>query len=319
MEPKTLKEYDNKNYLLERILKNYNNFDELPNLLVFGNEGCGKKTAIHIILNHFANLKIYNKTLIKLDEKIKYFESKYHIEIDLNHYNLNDKYLIENFVKDFVTTRNVGFDIPKVVVFFNAHLISRISQFMLRRIIESSYQTCKFIFSTNNLNRIIEPLKSRFLHLKIKSPTKLIMKNILKKYNKYKNLELNLKDINKANNNINIKTCIQNLELISKNIDLHQNYEIVLSDIFKEITSKKFNLSDYYNIRIKIYELYTDNNNEITMFNYLFNLVLKYKKFNDKIKMNILKEVAINEQNMILGNKEPIYLEKLIFIIIKYT
>lgn len=319
MEPKTLKEYDNKNYLLERILKNYNNFDELPNLLVFGNDGCGKKTVIHIILNHYANPKIYNKTLIKLDEKIKYFESKYHIEIDLNHYNLNDKYLIENFVKDFVTTRNVGFDIPKVVVFFNAHLISRVSQFMLRRIIENNYQTCKFIFSTNNLNRIIEPLKSRFLHLKIKSPTKLIMKNILKKYNKYKNLELKSKDINKANNNINIKTCIQNLELISKNIDLRQNYEIVLSDIFKEITSKKFNLSDYYDIRTKIYELYTDNNSETSMFNYLFHLALKHKKFKDEIKMNITKEVAINEQNMILGNKEPIYLEKLIFIIIKYT
>ena len=38
------------------------------------------------------------------------------------------------------------------------------------------------------------------------------------------------------------------------------------------------------------------------MFNYLFHLALKHKKFNDEIKMNITK-IAINEQNMILVTK----------------
>ena len=320
IKPRKINDYDfynSEKTLFYKIYNQYKTFDELPNLLINGKNGCGKRSRIYTILANLSNNSIYNREYITYDDKIKYFKSEYHIEFDLNYYNLNDKYIIDNFLKTFCETRNIGFDIPKIILIFNAQLLSKVSQFMLRRIIEKNSNNARFILLTNNLNKLIEPIKSRFILMRVPCPPKNITIKIIQEEdtdnilnnNDYNNI------IQNSDNNINkIK---QNVQLTLKGINIKENYKIVLDDIYNLITSTKYNLKKHYSIRTNIYDLYTDNNNENLMFEYLIFKFLKDKRFNSKQKMEFVKQSAIINHQMSIGNKEPLYLEKLIYTIIE--
>ena len=71
-------------------------------------------------------------------------------------------------------------------------------------------------------------------------------------------------------------------------------------------------MKKYYDIRSQIYDLYTDNNNESLMFEYLYKKVLKDKTLNDGKKMDFVKEASTINHKMSIGNKEPLYLECLL-------
>jgi replication factor C subunit 3/5 len=303
--------YNDENSLFNKMIKNYNKFDDLPNILVYGSYGIGKKSRIYSILQHLANDSIYNKEYIIQNDKVKFYKSAYHIEFDLIHYNLNDKCILETFLKNFCETRNIGFDIPKIVIFFNAHLLSKISQYMLRRIIEINSNNVRFIFSLTNLNKLIEPLKSRFILMRIPTPSKNELLKIINKENN--NLTQSQIDILLENCDNNINKIKHSIPLLLKNINIIENYKIELNNIFDIITSKNYKINKhYYQIRNTIYELYTDNNNENILFEYLYKKVLKDININNNKKMDFIKEVAILNHKMSIGNKEPLYLERLI-------
>lgn len=303
--------YNEEESLFNKMIKNYNNFDDLPNILVYGNYGVGKKSRIYSILQHLSNNSIYNKEYIIHNDKVKFYKSAYHIEFDLNHYNLNDKCILETFLKSFCETRNIGFDIPKIVIFLNAHLLSKISQYMLRRIIEINSNNVRFIFSLTNLNKLIEPLKSRFILMKIPTPKKNELLKIINKENN--NLTQSQIDLLLEHCDNNINKIKQSIPLLLKNINIIENYKIELNNIYDIITSKNYQIKKhYYQIRNTIYDLYTDNNNESILFEYLYKKVLKDNNINDNKKIDFIKEVAILNHKMSIGNKEPLYIERLI-------
>lgn len=311
--------YNDEKSLFYKVVNTYKSFDELPNLLVNGKNGCGKKSRVYTILSNITNSSIYKKEYIEIDNKIKYFKSEYHVEFDLNHYNLNDKCIIDNFLKDFCESRNIGFDIPKIVIFLNAQLLSKISQYMLRRIIEKNTNNVRFILITNNLNKLLDPIKSRFMLLRIPSPKKDILLNIIKNEDKEKKLKKS--DINKIieSSDSNINKILQNIKLINKGLNIIENYKKELDKIYDLITSNKYNLKKYYSIRTIIYDLYTDNNNEFVMFEYLYKKFINDKKFDQNTKIDFIKDCAILNHKMSIGNKEPLYLERLINTIVLYN
>ena len=303
--------YNKENSLFYKIIKNYHNFDDLPNIIVYGNYGVGKKSRIYSILRNLSNDSIYNKEYIIHNDKVKFYKSAYHVEFDLNHYNLNDKCILETFLKSFCESRNIGFDIPKIVIFFNAQLLSKISQYMLRRIIELNSHNVRFIFSITNLNKLIEPLKSRFILMRIPTPYKNDLLKIINKENN--NLTQSQIDLLLENSDNNINKIKQFIPLLLKNINIIEKYKIELNNIYDLITSNNYQLKKhYYQIRNTIYDLYTDNNNENILFEYLYKKVLKDNKFKDDKKIYFMKEVAIINHKMSIGNKEPLYLELLI-------
>lgn len=317
--PKKIEDYDFYNTddtLFNRIIKNYDNFDNMPNIIVYGKNGCGKKSRIYSILSNIADDTIYNKTFLEYNNKIKFFRSEYHIEFNLMHYNLNDKCIIDNYLKDYCDSRNIGFDIPKIVIFFNACLMSKISQYMLRRIIEINHNNVRFIFSVKNINKIIDPLRSRFMLLRIPQPSYNNFKIIIDNYLLKKKIDVDLNDEDYKyiveNGDFNISNVLDSVPLYINGANIIKNYKIVLDEIFNLITTKNYNMKKYYDIRSQIYDLYTDNNNESLMFEYLYKKVLKDKTLNDRKKMDFVKEASTINHKMSIGNKEPLYLECLL-------
>ena len=152
--------------------------------------------------------------------------------------------------------------------------------------------------------------------MRIPSPTNIIMKKIIKKEDKENSLSM--EDYNNIikNSDHNINKIKQNVLLCKKGLNLKENYKIVIDNIYKNITLSKYNMKNYYNIRNEIYDLYTDNNNEQLIFMYLYNKFLKDDRFNINKKTDFIKESAILNHKMSIGNKEPLYLERLINTII---
>ena len=90
-------------------------------------------------------------------------QSKYHIVIEPNN-NGFDKYLIQDIIQDYARSQILNIckkmKLFKIVVIDKIDNLNYYAQASLRRTMEKYANTCKFIFISNQLSKIIEPLKN---------------------------------------------------------------------------------------------------------------------------------------------------------------
>ena len=140
----------------------------LPHLLLSGPHGTGKSTAVICLaktLYHdnwelntsvfpVADLFSQGKTCLEQDERFTHIYQK----------NLS---LIANFkyiLKWYASMRPLDAEF-KLMVFEDAHTLTRDAQQALRRIMERTSNTCRFVFTTTNPSAIIPAVSSRCLPL----------------------------------------------------------------------------------------------------------------------------------------------------------
>jgi len=100
--------------------------DELINLLIYGGNGNGKTTQIYALLASIFDKRVYDlkNVIFEEDRKVmNYKASIYHIEIDPLQLGSNDRLFIQTFLKLYIETRNIGLNIPKIILFKNANLL----------------------------------------------------------------------------------------------------------------------------------------------------------------------------------------------------
>ena len=164
-----------------------NNFDNIPNLLFYGLKGSGKNTIINNLIKKIYGLdNIYlKKTSYKISGygnniiEAELYHSNYHIIIEP--YNTGfDKYLIQGVVKEYIKNKYVdleGKNLFKIILINNIDKLSYYAQTSLRCTMEKYSNYCKFILCSQKISKIIDPIKSRCLFIKVPRPTKL---NILR-------------------------------------------------------------------------------------------------------------------------------------------
>ena len=93
----------------------YDNYNELPNLLIHGSPGCGKHTLIKLLLNDIFDdsinntfietyyIKGYGNTVVDVEIE----QSKYHLIIEPNNTGF-DKYLIQEIVKEYAKKKIIN-------------------------------------------------------------------------------------------------------------------------------------------------------------------------------------------------------------------
>ena len=172
--PSNLDEFIYNNSIAKR-LKVYNQ-NYIDNLIFYGQNNAGKRTLISGLLNHLSNnnikrniqthkLKINNT---KVD--INFVESNYHFELNLYEYGHYDKHIICEFVKYILSYKNINKLSYKIVVLYYFDKVSKVAQLALRRIIEQSYSTGRFILCCENINRVDKALLSRFIYIRVPKP-----------------------------------------------------------------------------------------------------------------------------------------------------
>jgi replication factor C small subunit len=140
----------------------------IPHLMLTGPHGTGKSAAIRCFAerlygeNWEANTSIFQtadlfsqgKKLLEEDERYAHLYQKSQSLI------VNFKYIL----KWYASMRPLDADF-KLMVFEDAHALTREAQQGLRRIMEQYSGTCRFVFSTTNQSAIIPAISSRCLPL----------------------------------------------------------------------------------------------------------------------------------------------------------
>jgi replication factor C subunit 3/5 len=154
---------------------------QLPHLFLYGPSGAGKKTRIMALLNELygpgaLKLKLDKRTFETPSKKtveINMVSSNYHIEICPGDAGLNDRFVVQEIIKEMASNKNLtskGVDF-KIVVLSEVDRLSRQAQAALRRTMEKYSHTCRLILVSNSAAKVMEPVRSRCLGVRIPSPT----------------------------------------------------------------------------------------------------------------------------------------------------
>jgi DNA polymerase III delta prime subunit len=218
-----------------------------------------------------------------------------------------------NFIKDIVKSHN-HFNNYKYnyILLDNFDSLSNLNQNRLRVIFEKSLNTTKIIIITSKLNKINQPLLSRFINFRIPDF------NLIDKYIYFKNL---------INNNYYVISDDILFNILKKHSDINYNFINILSylkkgiinaDIYDEIFVKYINIiNSGKNLTKKI----TDMKQLIYLSRSLIDINTFYRRFleyllglnmsNDR-KIKLVK--IFSENNILLNNsfKDLLYLEGLL-------
>ena len=119
---------------------------DLPNMLLAGRCGIGKTTLAKVVAKEF-------------DLDVLYLNASDERGIDV----------VRNKVKDFASTMSMNSKM-KLIHFDEADGLTFDAQNSLRNIMEEYSGNCRFIFTCNNIGKIIEPIRSRCLEIDLSQP-----------------------------------------------------------------------------------------------------------------------------------------------------
>ncbi|GMT23341.1 hypothetical protein PFISCL1PPCAC_14638 [Pristionchus fissidentatus] len=156
--------------------------DDFPHLLVYGPSGAGKKTRIRCILRdlygpgvdqiRLETMSFTTPSGKKLE--IRTQSSNYHIELTPSDVGIYDRVIVQEVVKQMAQTSQIDVTTQKsfkVVVLMEMDSLSRDAQHALRRTMEKYSANCRLIVCGESLSRVIDPLRSRCMAIRVGAPT----------------------------------------------------------------------------------------------------------------------------------------------------
>ena len=173
----------------------------MPHLFFYGPSGSGKKTRIATVLRELygpgaEKLKLDKRTFTtptKRVVEINLITSNYHIELSPGDAGLNDRFVVQEVVKEMASNKNIisaaammgngdttstkqqptGRADFKTVVLMDCDQLSRQAQAALRRTMEKYATSCRLILCCNSQSKVIEPVRSRCLGIRVAAPTEI--------------------------------------------------------------------------------------------------------------------------------------------------
>lgn len=158
----------------------------LPHLFFYGPSGAGKKTRITALLRALYGpgadrLKLDKRTFTTPTNRtieVNMITSSYHIELSPGDAGLDDRFVVQDVIKEIASNKNVltvsdkklaGPEF-KTVVLMEVERLSRQAQAALRRTMEKYASTCRLILCCESQSKVIEPVRSRCLGIRIPAP-----------------------------------------------------------------------------------------------------------------------------------------------------
>ncbi|PPQ64196.1 hypothetical protein CVT24_008614 [Panaeolus cyanescens] len=187
--PRTLDTLHYHRGLSER-LKSLASSGDFPHMLFYGPSGAGKKTRVSCTLRQLfgpgvEKLKIDQRVFLtpsKRKIEVNLVQSNYHIEITPSEAGNHDRLVIQDLLKEIAQTQQVDLGAKqrfKVVIINEADSLSRDAQAALRRTMEKYMSNMRIILCANSTSRLIAPIKSRCLLMRVAAPSSEEMNNVL--------------------------------------------------------------------------------------------------------------------------------------------
>ncbi|CAG8625460.1 4631_t:CDS:2, partial [Dentiscutata heterogama] len=260
---------------LSQKIKNLTDSD-FPHLLIYGPSGAGKKTRVLCILKELfgdgaEKIKIDQRSVETQKKKleINIISSKYHIELTPSDVGIYDRIVFQELLTEIAQTQQIDADAKqrfKVVVINEADEITRDAQAALRRTMEKYMSNLRIILCCNSTSRIIEPIRSRCMLLRVPLPSIDEISKTLQHIASSENIRLSktLADKIIKQTQRNPRKAILTFEVMaSQNKNLNDSVQIpkvdweqVVDDIVEKIVKTQA-VETLSAVRQKIYELQT--------------------------------------------------------------
>jgi replication factor C subunit 3/5 len=313
---------------LLQMLKVMSKDESVPHIIFYGPEGSGKKMIIKMFLELLYDTDINNVlnteyTVIgsgNKPNKITVKQSNYHIVIEPNNNNF-DRYLIQDIVKEYA--KKPPFNFFKTKRAFKTVLINSIdnmsyyAQTSLRRTMEIYSGTCRFIMWCHTLSRVIDPLKSRCICLKVPSPSRSELIRYTYVMAMKEKIKISLEEMNDLldDANGNIKKVIWFLELVKAGYSRKTDYESEIEELVVYIL--KMDLNNIQDIRKIFYNIMITNITGTKILIDLIDVLCKSPKVPIRAKYYIRESAARIEHNLIRGRRDIIHLDAFVISVIK--
>ena len=162
---------------LKRLVSNGN----YPHIVFYGPSGAGKHTLASALLREiygpgadkqkveFRSFKTGASGSTTVD--IRIISSIYHVELAPSEVGNKDTVVVQQMIKELAQSPPLGNYPFKTVVISDADCLSKQAQAGLRRTMEKYSSFCRIILIAESLSRLIPPIRSRCLPVRVRAPT----------------------------------------------------------------------------------------------------------------------------------------------------
>jgi replication factor C subunit 3/5 len=318
------------------------NPDGMPHLLFYGPSGAGKKTRVSALLRQIYGpgadrLKLAKRSFTtpsKRTIEINMVTSNYHIEISPGDVGMNDRFIVQDVIKEMASNKNIAAVGAvsgstsgdgkkatvqfKTVVLVEVDRLSRQAQAALRRTMEKYSTTCRLILVCNSLSKVIEPVRSRCLGIRVAAPspddTAAVLQSVAQKQSLSLPDSLAISIARDSSRNLRrallmLEAChVQNRQagFSADQAVVQTDWEVYLRQLAMDVTREQ-SPARLLAARERLYELLV---NCIPASLIIKTLAMELtKNLDDNLKQDVLDWAAFYEHRIALGSKEIFHLE----------
>lgn len=301
----------------------------MPHLFVYGPSGSGKKTRITALLREIygpgvEKLKLDKRTFTTPSNRtleINMVTSNFHIELSPGDAGLNDRFVVQDVIKEMASSKAIVGEKARVayktVVLMEVDRLSRQAQAALRRTMEKYASTCRLILCGESASKVIEPVRSRCLGIRVAAPSPEEIGKVLQKVASKESVTLpdQLARNIAAESSRNLRRALLMLEachvqhrdgLSADQVVQKTDWELYIRQLAVEI-SREQTPQRLQAAREKLYELLVSCIPPTMILKTLTAELLK--NLDDSLKHEVLEAAAFYEHRMAMGSKEIFHLE----------
>jgi len=303
---------------------------DIPHTLFYGPPGAGKKTLILALLRQIygsgvEKLKVECKPWkIQLPSRVLELElttlsSAYHLELNPSDAGNNDRFVVQEIIKEMARSRPIGLDGQagfKILVLNEVDRLSKEAQHSLRRTMEKYSSACRLVLNCSNVSKVIEPVRSRCLCIRVAAPTEAKITDMLQATSAAEGLALPAELATRIaqSSERNLRRALLSLEAAkAANYPFSPDQPVALPDwemYINEIAGdiiREQNPKSLYQVRGKLYELLVNCIPPELVLRKLTFAVLK--KLDDELKRGAACNAAGFEHRLQQGSKAIFHLE----------
>ena len=316
--------------------------DDFPHMLFYGPLGAGKKTRVYCFLEAIFGNGVYKlkseEKVIKLENTSTSVEcfvisSNYHLETCPADSENNDRHVVQRVIKEAASNQNIDAKSVKqhsfkVIIINDADRLTKEAQAALRRTMEKYMSACRIIMICENRNKIIAPIRSRCLNIRIGAPNTDSIVEALELIDNKESLSYSAQVLTSlaSNCNGNLRSAILGLQMwknnkghtTNKTDSLKPLWMAEIGTIVKSIIEEQ-SPNKLKTLRDQFYELLINGVDgslilncmiaEFTHQSQLEDSNTKKRKLSDMTLMKIIHEAAEHEVVMNEGSKFVYHLE----------
>mmetsp|Transcript_2405 Transcript_2405/g.8578 ORF Transcript_2405/g.8578 Transcript_2405/m.8578 type:complete len:359 (+) Transcript_2405:37-1113(+) len=177
---------------------------DLPHLMFYGPSGAGKKTRVIAVLRELygpavEKVKVEQRTFkfttpSRATVEMSLLSSMHHVELTPADAGTKDVLIVQSIVKEFASSAHItdvsqkrGF---KLIVLNEVDRLSKRAQHALRRTMETSTAGCRLVLCSSSSGKVIGPLRSRCLLVRVPAPTNDEIKAVLERIAKREGFQM---------------------------------------------------------------------------------------------------------------------------------